>query len=175
MIKLYTESAVEYLPYDPESCRVAGLVAKYVTNSDRGLNVEHIGSTAVAGCWGKGIIDLLVGYAPGELSSAQDALERLGFQHRAAPEPFPESRPMPVGNVEHLGRSYRLHAHLVARGASEAQEFLRFRDLLRQNFELRRAYEAEKRAVLARGITAVAEYSRAKGHFIRGALGIIEL
>ncbi len=175
VIKLYTHSAVEYLPYDPESRRVAGLVAKYITNSNRDLNVEHIGSTAVLGCWGKGIIDLLVGYAPGELSSAQRTLERLGFQHRTAPEPFPESRPMPVGSVEHMGRIYRLHAHVVLRGASEAQELLRFRDLLQQNFELRRAYEAEKRAILARGISAGAEYSRAKGQFIRWALGIVEL
>jgi hypothetical protein len=37
--------------------------------------------------------------------------------------------------------------------------------------ELRRAYEAEKRAILARGITRGNEYSDAKGDFIRYVLG----
>ena len=37
---------------------------------------------------------------------------------------------------------------------------------------MRRAYEAEKRAILARGITKGNEYSEAKGEFIRRALGI---
>ena len=44
-------------------------------------------------------------------------------------------------------------------------------DLLRENAELRRAYEVEKRAILARGITRGNEYSNAKGDFIRHVLG----
>jgi GrpB-like predicted nucleotidyltransferase (UPF0157 family) len=56
-------------------------------------------------------------------------------------------------------------------GSAEAQDLIRFRDLLRQDIDLRRAYEAEKRAILARGITQGNEYSEAKGDFIRRALG----
>lgn len=167
----YKLSAVEYLPYDSQARRVAAWVAEVILRSDSSLQVEHIGSTAVPGCWGKGIIDLLVLYAPNRLDAARKALDRIGFQRQSGEDPFPESRPMRVGSAEFFGRTYRVHAHVIEAGAAEASDLLRFRDLLRGDIGLRRAYEAEKRAILARGITRSAEYSNAKGVFIRKALG----
>ena len=78
---------------------------------------------------------------------------------------------MRVGSFAHFGRSYRIHAHVMESGSAEAHDLIRFRDLLRQDIDLRRAYEAEKRAILARGITKGNEYSEAKGEFIRRVLG----
>ncbi len=166
----YEETDAEYLPYNPELSRVAMALAETIVAAKRDLQVEHIGSTAIAGCWGKGIIDLLVLYKPGDLESARAALDRLKFQRQSGPEPFPESRPMRVGNVEYLGRMYRVHAHVVESGVDEARDLIRFRDILRVNISLRRAYETEKRAILARGITKSTEYSKAKGAFIRSVL-----
>ena len=172
-IGTYRLSAVEYLPYDSQSRRVAAWVAEIIRRADGSLQIEHIGSTAVPGCWGKGIIDLLVLYAPHRLDAARKALDRIGFQRQGGEDPFPESRPMRVGSVEYFGRPYRIHAHVVEADCSEARDLIRFRDLLRRRVELRRAYEAEKRAILARGITRSSEYSNAKGLFIRRALGIV--
>jgi GrpB-like predicted nucleotidyltransferase (UPF0157 family) len=169
-IRLYMATRVEYLPYNSESPRVANSVARVIEKSDSGLQVEHIGSTAVAGCWGKGIIDLLVTYARGRLASAQETLDHLGFQRQEGPEPFPGWRSMGVGSVQHFGRTYCLHAYVIEAGTVEARNLVRFRDLLRQNPDLRRAYETEKRVILARGITTATEYSEAKGNFIRAAL-----
>jgi GrpB-like predicted nucleotidyltransferase (UPF0157 family) len=170
IVSLYEETDAEYLPYNPELSRVAMSLAKTIVAAKHDLQVEHIGSTAIAGCWGKGIIDLLVLYKPGDLESARAALDRLKFQRQAGPEPFPESRPMRVGSVEYLGRMYRVHAHVVESGVDEARDLIRFRDILRVNISLRRAYETEKRAILARGITKSTEYSKAKGAFIRSVL-----
>jgi GrpB-like predicted nucleotidyltransferase (UPF0157 family) len=170
LIGTYTPSAVEYLPYDPESPRVAARIARPIIRSGCPLQVEHIGSTAVPGCWGKGIIDLLVVYMPGCLEEARNALDGLGFQRQKGHEPFPESRPMRVGGVSYLGRTYRTHAHVIEAGSNEARDLVRFRDLLRHNIDLRCRYEAEKRTLLARGITKGTEYSDAKGDFIRRAL-----
>ena len=172
-IGTYRLSAVEYLPYDSQSRRVAACVAEIILRSDGSLQIEHIGSTAVPGCWGKGIIDLLVLYAPNRLDAARKALDRIGFQRQGGDDPFPEQRPMRVGSVEYFGRAYRIHAHVVEAGCDEARDLVRFRDLLRRHIELRRDYEAEKRAILARGITQSTEYSTAKGLFIRRALGAI--
>ena len=174
VIRLYTPTAVEYLPHNSVSRRVAQWVADLITGGGKDLQVEHIGSTAVPGCWGKGIIDLLVVYAPGRLKLARQTLDRLGFQRQKGPEAFPESRPMRVGSIVYLGRNYRLHAHVIEAGADEARDLVRFRDLLRQDAGLRRAYEAEKRAILARGITVSTEYSKAKGNFIRSALATVK-
>jgi GrpB-like predicted nucleotidyltransferase (UPF0157 family) len=167
----YRFSAVEYLPYDSQCRRVAAWVAEIILRADGSLQIEHIGSTAVPGCWGKGIIDLLVLYGPNRLDAARKALDRIGFQRQGGEDPFPESRPMRVGSVEYFGRTYRIHAHVVEAGCAEARDLVRFRELLRRHIDLRRAYEAEKRAILARGITRSAEYSNAKGVFIRRALG----
>jgi GrpB-like predicted nucleotidyltransferase (UPF0157 family) len=174
IIGLYVPTGVEYLPYNSVARQVAKSISEIIIRNNHALQVEHIGSTAVPGCWGKGIIDLLVSYAPGSLASARKTLDRLGFQRQSGPEAFPESRPMRVGSVAYLGRNYRLHAHVIAEGAAEALNLVRFRDLLRDNGLLRRAYEAEKRAILARGITQGSEYSKAKGDFIRYALGAPE-
>lgn len=173
-VGLYTLTTAEYLPYNPESFRVAASIAKTIAAAHSNLTVEHIGSTAIPGCWGKGIIDLLVLYRAGELESARDRLDHLGFQHQPGPDPFEEDRPMRVGGVEYLGRAYRVHAHVIVAGSDEARDLLKFRDILRGNTGLRRAYEAEKRAILARGITKSTEYSKAKGDFIRCVLAAAE-
>jgi GrpB-like predicted nucleotidyltransferase (UPF0157 family) len=81
---------------------------------------------------------------------------------------------MRVGGVEYLGRAYRVHAHVIAAGSDAARDLLKFRDILRVNTGLRRAYEAEKRAILARGVTKSTEYSKAKGDFIRCVLAAAE-
>ena len=164
-------AVVEYLPHNPEARRVAQALVRLIAKRNAELQLEHIGSTAVPGCWGKGIIDLLVAYPAGSLRGTREMLDRLGFQRQGGPEPFPESRPMRVGSFEYFGRSYRIHAHVIESGNPEAVNLLKFRDALRQDTDLRRAYEAEKRAILARGITQGTEYSKAKGDFIQRALG----
>jgi len=174
IIGTYTPATVEYLPHDSESRRVAGWITNVIVESNGSLHVEHIGSTSVPGCWGKGIIDLLVQYKPGGLETARDLLDRIGFQRQAGGAAFPESRPMRVASVEYFGRLYRIHAHVVARDSNEARDLVRFRNLLRDNVCLRRAYEAEKRAILARGAVEGTEYSNAKRDFIRRALALGE-
>ncbi|HYA29694.1 MAG TPA: GrpB family protein [Acidobacteriota bacterium] len=169
-IGLYKPRAAEYLPYDSEAPRVAALIVEKIVSAGNELTVEHIGSTAVPGCWGKGIIDLVVMYREGQLQIARDTLDGLGFQPQCGPEPFPESRPMRVGSIDYLGRPYQLHAHVVAVESREARDLIRFRDLLRCNDSLLRAYEMEKRAILARGITLSTDYSKAKGAFIHRVL-----
>ncbi len=170
LIGSYTPGEARYLPYNWESPRVAAYLVSLIATANPTLKTEHIGSTAVPGCWGKGIIDLLVTYETGCLRQAKDTLDRLGFQRQWGPEAFPEIRPMRVGSVEYFGRAYRVHVHVIQDGSPEARDLVRFRDLLRSDAELLRAYEAQKRAILARGITESSEYSRAKGEFIRHVL-----
>ena len=169
-IVLYTESEVHYAHYDFASRHVAASLAEMIVSASFEVDVEHIGSTAVTGCAGKGIIDLLALYPSGSLEATRDALDRLGFQRQSSPDGFPEPRPMRVGTVEYLGRMYRIHVHVVEAGSAEARDLVRFRDLLRANAGLRRAYEMEKCKILARGIIDGSEYSKAKGEFIRRVL-----
>jgi len=169
-VERYVAKSASYFPYDPEAPRVAGLVIEAILNCRSTLYVDHIGSTAVAGCGGKGIVDLLVSYPAGAFDAAKDALDQLGFQPQGGNEPFPESRPMRVGAVTYRGKEYLIHAHVIRGGDREALNLIEFRNRLRGDVELTHAYQMEKLSILARGITVSTEYSKAKTEFIRAVL-----
>jgi GrpB-like predicted nucleotidyltransferase (UPF0157 family) len=150
---------------------VARQVAALIETALPAARVEHIGSTAVPGCSGKGIVDLLLLYPPGGLAAARDALAALGFQPQPGPDPWPEERPMRVGSVRHEGDRFALHVHVVALGSAEAGWDLGFRDRLRSDPALAAAYVARKREIVAEGVTDGNAYAHAKGPFIERAMG----
>jgi GrpB-like predicted nucleotidyltransferase (UPF0157 family) len=170
LIGPYEDGPAECLPYDPRAVVVADRVAAAIRAVDAGTAVEHVGSTAVPGCDGKGVVDLLVLYAPGTLDDVVARLDGLGFQPQTSGNPFPQERPMRRGTVVHEGTRFRVHAHVVREGTRDATRLLRFRDRLRGDDNLRDAYVAEKRALIGAGVTDTHEYSNAKGGFIRGAV-----
>lgn len=170
-VERYVAKSASYFPYDPDAPRAAMLIIEAILNCRSILYVDHVGSTAVPGCGGKGIVDLLVTYPTGAFCVAKDALDQLGFQPQGGPEPFPESRPMRVGAVTFRGKQSLVHAHVIRSGEREAIKLIEFRNRLRADSDLARAYQMEKLSILARGITVSTEYSKAKTDFIRGVLG----
>jgi GrpB-like predicted nucleotidyltransferase (UPF0157 family)/mannose-6-phosphate isomerase-like protein (cupin superfamily) len=133
--------------------------------------VEHVGSTSVPGCAGKGVVDLMVLYPPGRLAEARGSLDRLGFQRQEGRDPFPEERPMRVGSVGYEGTLFLLHAHVIAADSPEVAVTRAFRDRLRADPGLADAYVARKREILATGVTDPIDYCVAKGNFVEGVLG----
>ena len=101
--------------HDPRSFEVAKRVADLIESHLPDVKVEHVGSTAVPGCAGKGVVDLMVLYPPGRLPEVKDVLNALGFQRQTGRNPFPEDRPLRLGSIEHDGTRFRLHAHVIAR------------------------------------------------------------
>jgi len=166
----YRHTAATFADYDPRAPVMAQLLAHAIEQREPRLVVEHIGSTAVPGCRGKGIIDLAVTYTDGDLDPAKSALDALEFQRQSGREPFPETRPMRVAAVSTLRGSFQVHAHLIERNGSEHRELIAFRDLLRRDPELRAAYEKTKEQILASGITDSLDYSKAKSSFITSVL-----
>src|SRR5262245_33121696 len=92
--------------HDPRCAEVARRVAALVEPHLPGAVLEHVGSTAVPGCAGKGIVDLMLVYPEGQLAAARDVLDALGFQRQSGRDPFPEERPMRRGSVEHEGTTF---------------------------------------------------------------------
>jgi len=169
-IRTYCVRPAAYQEYDPALASVAQSVIDLIRRQDDRLAVEHIGSSAVPGCGGKGYIDLLLTYPPGLLDAAKHALEALGFQRQQFGVPFPEDRPMRVGAVEDGGREFPVHVHVIADSSTEATDLLRFRDRLRADETLRLAYAAEKRRIIGTGVTESPNYALAKTDFIRKVL-----
>ncbi len=169
-IGAYISGDAEFRDYDAAAVSIANQLKSLIRKRAPGLKVEHVGSTAVPGCGGKGVIDLAVLYPEGLLGRARTVLQELGFQSQGGPEPFPETRPMRVGCVEHDGRAHRIHAHVIALGSEEHEELVWFRDALCSDPALRRSYEEKKRAIVSAGIHDALDYCKAKGAFITQTL-----
>lgn len=156
--------------HDPRAPEVAARVAAMIRQGMSEVTVEHVGSTAIPGCAGKGVIDLMVLYAPGKLAEARDRLDAMGFQRHTGSNAFPEERPVRIGTIEHDGTTFRLHAHVLAEDSPEVKELRRFRDTLRADPALMEEYVARKRAIAESGISTSDDYMDAKDPFIREVL-----
>ncbi len=172
-IQLYENKDAVFAAYDPRSAQIAQLLKQAIQQRDARLEVDHIGSTAVPGCRGKGIVDLAVTYPEGDLENAKSALDALGFQRQTGRDPFPETRPMRVASVAALGGVFQIHAHVIPRHGAEHRELVGFRDSLRADPELRRAYEQHKERIVTGGVTDSLDYCYAKGSFITDTLAKI--
>ena len=161
--------------HDPRAMDVARRVGSLIESHLPGVVVEHVGSTSVPGCAGKGVVDLMVLYPSGGLPAVRDKLDELGFQRQTTRDPFPEERPMRTGSVDHDGTRFRLHAHVIAADAPEASELRAFRERLRADPRLVDAYVARKRAILAEGITDSIDYSVRKGEFVGEVLEALRM
>jgi GrpB-like predicted nucleotidyltransferase (UPF0157 family) len=172
-IQSYERQLLACRTYDPRWAEVAALLIQTIENQAPSVRVDHIGSTSVPECRGKGVIDLAVTYVDGDLEIAKAALDGLGFQRQHGRDPWPETRPMREGSVNALGSAFNAHAHVILRDGDEHRQLLGFRDALRRSTALRRAYEAEKERIIGGGTTDSLEYCYAKGEFITRTLETI--
>jgi len=171
LILPYAGSRTGYVEYDPDAIGAAADAVALIESAVPWLEVEHIGSTAVPDCAGKGIVDLMALYPAGKLEATREAIDRIGFQRQKAGHIFPEERPMRVGAIQHAGKRYRLHLHLIGMDSPEKESLRRFRDALRADPALRDAYQARKRAILRSGLREPKDYTHAKGEFINAVIG----
>ncbi len=153
--------------YDPRAPAVADRLGSLITRRLPTLTVEHIGSTSIPGCAGKGVIDLMILYPPGQLADAKEALAELGFQPQPNANPHPESRPCRVGSVQYQGSTFRIHAHVIPPGSPEIAQQRAFRERLRNDPGLVATYVAQKRAAITAGFTDAERYNTTKEPFIQ--------
>jgi len=170
VIGLYKNSPTVCRSYDPRAPELAQQIGEMISAHLPTVTVEHIGSTAVEGCAGKGIVDLMILYPDGQLEAVKALLDALGFQRQTTRDPFPEERPMRVGSLEYQGTAFQLHAHVISANSPEAVELREFRDRLRADPTLRAAYGARKREIIEAGVTDPIDYSVAKGRFVEEVL-----
>jgi GrpB-like predicted nucleotidyltransferase (UPF0157 family) len=167
----YASRPAECRDYDPRAAEVARWIDELVSRHLPHIHAEHVGSTSVPGCAGKGIVDLMIPVPDGEMEKVKEVLGGLGFQPQTGPDPFPEERPMRVGSYPHDGETFLLHVHVIPAASPEVDDMRFFRACLRADPELVRAYVARKREILAGGVTDSQEYCRIKGEFLKAVFG----
>jgi 5-(carboxyamino)imidazole ribonucleotide synthase len=166
-IGTYERRTAEVHPWDPKTVEVARRVTELITEQRPDLVVEHIGSTAVEGLPGKGIVDLSMQVPPDQIPGIVEMLYGLGFGPQPGPDPWPPTRPMPVGAYEHEGETYRIHLHVQPLGGDMPRD-LAFRDALRSDPELRRQYRALKEGITKGGAVDGFAYTHSKTTWILG-------
>lgn len=110
--------------------------------SSRRLVIEHVGSTAVKGLEGKGIIDISIGIRKwDEAKPILNILRKIGFRHfhdRENHSIFISTKARCEENDYHV--------HISRIGTKRYERTLAFRDLLRQNGTIAAEYAAMKKA-----------------------------
>ena len=166
-IEPYIRHPVEFREYDPCYPEVAQYVSSLIHARLPTVVVEHMGSTAVPGCPGRGAIDLMVLYTTEPIETLLAGLDELGFQWVQRANALPDQWPKGAGAVTYQGTQFQLHIHVHPADHPVVAERRAFRDRLRADPELLAAYVAKKREILAAGVTDPIAYTSAKGDFVQ--------
>src|SRR4029079_19162840 len=166
-IGAYERLSAEVHEWDPRTVEVAARGRELVRDRRPDLTVEHIGSTAVPGLPGKGIVDLSIETTPEDIPGVVAMLYELGFGPQPGPDPWPPTRPMPVGAYDLEGKEYRIHLHVQPKGGDFPRD-IAFRDALRNDPELTRQYTALKLGITQGGAVDGFRYTHSKTTWILG-------
>ena len=142
----------------------AALVAALGGLTDGVFAIEHVGSTSVAGCAAKPVIDIMIGArGPSGGLRCITPVVRLGYECMG-------EYGIPGRLYFRKGQPRSHHIHLVEHGCEFWARHIAFRDLLRARSDLVEQYSALKRRLAAEYGTDREGYTEAKTPFIDAAL-----
>src|SRR5215831_13812310 len=131
------------LPYDTVYRELANLLCAHVQTQLIGVELIHIGSTAIPDLRGKPMLDFAAITSREDLRSEQKHFEELGF-HRRAVWIDRDDKPYVCGSVMHHGRRFNINIHICHPNDSVHKDSLAFMEILKERPDLRRRYEAAK-------------------------------
>jgi GrpB-like predicted nucleotidyltransferase (UPF0157 family) len=157
----------EVLPYSLEFPKKFERVKKKICKaSGRKLDMHHIGSTAITGLGGKGIIDVLIGVKNWkEGREIVKELKHIGFTH---------VHPKEKGRIFLSNRIVTefgdVHIHIVRKETKQYEDFLNFRDCLKKNRMERKKYFETKIRLLEKVKGNREKYRILKGRYVESVL-----
>lgn len=164
-----------YKPYDPLFVRLFQTEKERILRHIRNVAaIEHIGSTAVPGLGGKGIIDLIIGVDKSSLEIVSKELIGLGYEFRASGSAeerlfFRIDLPDPKKGVR------RYHVHLLVHQSSVWKELVGFRDYLIAHPSVLQQYAKMKKLAASSAKGDKEAYRKFKDPFIRQALKSLKI
>ncbi|RDJ13673.1 GrpB family protein [Rhizobium grahamii] len=134
---------------------------------DVAIEIQHVGSTAIPGIKAKPIIDIAVGVKHlDDGLRCIDAMEAIGYDY-AGNDIVPDDHIFGRG-VKDESRSHLVH--VVEHRGDNWNRMIAFRDALRSDIRLARAYEQLKVGLASEHAERRAEYTKAKRDFIDNVL-----
>ena len=149
-----------------------------------GMEIEHIGSTAVPGLSAKAVIDIVVGVPWNyNLDLVVEPMLNIGFLYARYFERFMPDRRLFIRVDENIKVKKKIfeeetdlikrdgvehsHIHIVHRNSEFWNDTIRFRDHLRNNPPDRLVYELLKKQLVEHDWESITDYTTAKSDFIR--------
>jgi GrpB-like predicted nucleotidyltransferase (UPF0157 family) len=125
--------------FDNESARLREVLGPEI-------KIDHIGSTAIPGLEGKGVIDILLIAPKSGWAEISEKLKTLGYEYKKKGEERENQRLFFMVNLPDRELGSRIyHIHLTYPGSSEEKRSLGFRNYLRAHPEEAREYAEIKR------------------------------
>jgi len=153
-------------PYSKDFIKIFKTEKKRIEKAIPDAQIEHIGSTAIPGVGGKGIIDILIALKDwSKKEKAVKELKFLGFRH-VHPE---ENKRIFLSKTAETERG-DTHIHLVEKGSREYGEKLFFRDCLRKSPKEALKYQKLKLIVLKESKGERKKYGELKENYIQKIL-----
>jgi len=147
----------------PKSFKKKG---KEIAGINKDAEVHHIGSTAVKGLGGKGIIDIMIGVGSWQgIERLVAGLNRIGFNHI-----HPKERGKIFLSTQKESKLGDCHIHIVRRGSAAYRNFLAFRDYLRKYSKEAERYFALKLFWYKQSKGKRAKYTQMKSKYIKEVL-----
>jgi GrpB-like predicted nucleotidyltransferase (UPF0157 family) len=163
---------VEIVDFDPAWARTAALECVHLQRLLAHLRVgavEHVGSTAVPGLASKPILDLQAPVA--DLDVADEVAAVLAEHGWHYVPPLLDHRPYRRFFVKVANGHRTAHLHLLAADGDRWNDQLAFRDALRADPELLRAYARLKAQLAERHRDDREAYTTGKSSFVREVIG----
>jgi GrpB-like predicted nucleotidyltransferase (UPF0157 family) len=162
--------AVRVLPYDGKAPLIFEHIRQFIRNVvPYPLEVEHVGSTSVAGLGGKGIIDILIVTNRENITKIVEMLESKGYEHNAQADTIPEKL-FVSGPYKYSERELHIHIHTTFFGSKEHREKLLFRDFLRRHPKEAETYFKLKKQASREAGSDGTKYTELKKSYINEVL-----
>lgn len=158
-----------FRPYRPLFPKLFLKEKMRIKTSIPNLVIEHVGSTAVPGLGGKGVIDIAIAIAKPEMESICQQLQAIGYEFRPG-----FSTPDRLYLVTFL-HDRRYHVHLTYPENKEWREFLGFRDHLIQHPKDLQEYAALKEQAALESDGQGEKYRDLKEPFINRIKNILSI
>ena len=152
--------------YNPEWQRIFAVEAESLREllRDYVLEIQHVGSTSIKGLTAKPIIDIAA-----SIRKIEDArqcvapLESVGYEYKG-------ENGIPERHFFVKGIPRKFHLHFVVKDGELWRNYIKFRDRLRENAELKNEYARLKKDLAKRFEQDRAAYTESKKPFIERVL-----
>ncbi len=142
-------------------------LSEYLTGN---YKIEHLGSTAVSGLGGKGIIDIFIVAGKKDLKKISRELINAGYEYRSKGSKLVQHDFLRIELPDPLEGIRRYHMHLNHFGAKDFKEAVAFRDYLREHPKETKKYEEAKKKAVKEGNQDRDSYMAAKSPILQEIL-----